>query len=63
MKSCFQTVLTISTCAATEWKLKDFKREKENVLKGCNYTCVVGRCRFAVYVLKPRMVSALEDRI
>ena len=27
--------------AVYEWKLKDFKREKENVLKGCNYTCVV----------------------
>ncbi|KAK9830297.1 hypothetical protein WJX72_010857 [[Myrmecia] bisecta] len=27
--------------AVYEWKLRDFKREKENVLKGCNYTCVV----------------------
>lgn len=27
--------------AVYEWKLKDFKREKENVLKGCNYTCVL----------------------
>mmetsp|Transcript_31019 Transcript_31019/g.42984 ORF Transcript_31019/g.42984 Transcript_31019/m.42984 type:complete len:1197 (+) Transcript_31019:119-3709(+) len=27
--------------AVYEWKLKDFKRDKENVLKGCNYTCVV----------------------
>eukprot|EP00741_Cyanophora_paradoxa_P020094 tig00021234_g19395.t1 len=28
--------------AVYEWKLKDFKREGENVLKSCNYTCVVG---------------------
>ena len=27
--------------AVYEWTLKDFKREKENVFKGCNYTCVV----------------------
>jgi len=27
--------------AVYEWKMKDFKREKENVLKGCNYTCVI----------------------
>ncbi|GMH45741.1 hypothetical protein BSKO_13704 [Bryopsis sp. KO-2023] len=27
--------------AVYEWRLKDFKREKENVLKGCNYTCVL----------------------
>lgn len=27
--------------AVYEWRLKDFKREKENVLKGCNYTSVL----------------------
>eukprot|EP00899_Mesostigma_viride_P000129 jgi/Mesvir1/10116/Mv16834-RA.2 len=27
--------------AIYEWRLKEFKREKENVLKGCNYTCVL----------------------
>lgn len=27
--------------AVYEWRLKDFKREKENVLKGCNYTCAL----------------------
>eukprot|EP00736_Rhodelphis_marinus_P001057 Rmarinus@m.11291 len=38
--------------AVYEWRLKDFKREGENVLKTCNYTCVVctpdGRSVFAV---------------
>lgn len=27
--------------AVYEWRMCDFKREKENVLKGCNYTCVL----------------------
>jgi hypothetical protein len=27
--------------AVYEWTLKDFKRDKENVLKGCSYNCVV----------------------
>lgn len=27
--------------AVYEWRLKDFKREKENVLKGVNYTSVL----------------------
>lgn len=27
--------------AVYEWRLKDFKREKENVLKGCNYSSVL----------------------
>ncbi|KAL3131590.1 hypothetical protein ABBQ38_007889 [Trebouxia sp. C0009 RCD-2024] len=27
--------------AVYEWRLKDFKRSKENVLKGCSYSCVV----------------------
>ena len=27
--------------AVYEWRLKDFRREKENVLKGCNYTCII----------------------
>ena len=27
--------------AVYEWKLKDLKREKENVLKQCNYACVL----------------------
>lgn len=27
--------------AVYEWTMKDCKREKEHVLKGCNYTCVV----------------------
>lgn len=27
--------------AVYEWKLSDFQREKENVIKGCTYNCVV----------------------
>lgn len=27
--------------AVYEWRVSDFKREKENVLKGCNYTSVL----------------------
>lgn len=27
--------------AVYEWRISDFKREKENVLKGCNYTSVL----------------------
>ncbi len=27
--------------AVYEWRLKDFKRDKENVLKGCNYSSVL----------------------
>eukprot|EP00002_Diphylleia_rotans_P000166 TRINITY_DN1008_c0_g1_i4.p1 TRINITY_DN1008_c0_g1~~TRINITY_DN1008_c0_g1_i4.p1 ORF type:complete len:1179 (-),score=303.89 TRINITY_DN1008_c0_g1_i4:414-3950(-) len=38
--------------AVYEWKLRDFKREGENVLKTCNYTCAVitpdSRTTFAV---------------
>jgi len=38
--------------AIYEWKLQNFKREKENVLKGCSYTCVIatddGNSVFAV---------------
>ncbi|KAK9834356.1 hypothetical protein WJX84_006234, partial [Apatococcus fuscideae] len=38
--------------AVYEWRLQDFKREKENVLKGCNYGCVAatpdGKELFAV---------------
>ncbi|GAQ89010.1 hypothetical protein KFL_004790040 [Klebsormidium nitens] len=28
--------------AVYEWQLRDFKRERENVNKGCGYSCVVG---------------------
>jgi WD40 repeat protein len=28
--------------AVYEWQLRDFKRERENVNKGCGYSCVAG---------------------
>eukprot|EP00976_Prorocentrum_cordatum_P089284 1187664-Prorocentrum_minimum.AAC.4 len=27
--------------AVYEWTMKDFKRNKENVIKGCGYNCVL----------------------
>eukprot|EP00217_Crustomastix_stigmatica_P010708 CAMPEP_0183813298 /NCGR_PEP_ID=MMETSP0803_2-20130417/52843_1 /TAXON_ID=195967 /ORGANISM="Crustomastix stigmata, Strain CCMP3273" /LENGTH=1181 /DNA_ID=CAMNT_0026058151 /DNA_START=28 /DNA_END=3573 /DNA_ORIENTATION=- len=49
--------------AVYEWKLRDFKRENENVLKGCNYTCVVAtpdtRSIFAVG--SDRKIKELDD--
>ncbi|KAL0032683.1 hypothetical protein WJX79_002789 [Trebouxia sp. C0005] len=49
--------------AVYEWRLKDFKRSKENVLKGCSYSCVVDDSdSHALYVVgSDKKLKELEE--
>lgn len=49
--------------AVYEWRLSDFKRSKENVLKGCNYTCAVCTpdCRTLYAVGSDKKLKEMED--
>lgn len=49
--------------AVYEWRLKDFKREKEHVLKGCNYSSVVSTpdCKTIYATGTDRKIKEFED--
>mmetsp|Transcript_22834 Transcript_22834/g.63112 ORF Transcript_22834/g.63112 Transcript_22834/m.63112 type:complete len:1547 (+) Transcript_22834:150-4790(+) len=49
--------------AVYEWRLKDFKREKENVLKGCNYTSVLSTpdCKTLYAAGSDRKIKEFEE--
>jgi WD40 repeat protein len=49
--------------AVYEWRLRDLKREKENVLKGCAYTCVLATpdSRAIYAVGSDRKLKELEE--
>lgn len=49
--------------AVYEWRLKDFKREKEHVLKGCNYSSVVSTpdCKTIYATGTDKKIKEFED--
>ncbi|KAL6752180.1 WD repeat domain 65-like protein [Haematococcus lacustris] len=49
--------------AVYEWRLKDFKRDKENVLKGCNYSSVLATpdCKTLYATGSDRKIKEFEE--
>uniref|UniRef100_A0A7S0YIJ8 Cilia- and flagella-associated protein 57 n=1 Tax=Polytomella parva TaxID=51329 RepID=A0A7S0YIJ8_9CHLO len=51
--------------AVYEWRLKDFKREKEHVLKGCNYSSVLATpdCKTLYATGSDKRIKEYEDSL